>query len=486
MTLPIYNYSDRGDSWLSDDIGASNTALTVASGGNFSNSNFIIMIQAEKILVATRSGASFSSMTRGVDGTSAITHLATERVFERLSQFYFTHLQDSILTLGTTTPINVSASAVAGTSASVSRSDHTHFGVTIGGGGSFTLNFNNNPILAGQATLVQGAGASLSQSGGSITIGSTAGGGSFTLNLNNNPILTGQATLMQGAGASISQSGASITIGASNAGLALGTVTPAAITGSGLAGTSASAAPSDHVHAGVVSVTISGNPNQSGVISLLQGTGTSLNQSGGSITIGASNIGLALATTTPVDISSSALAGTSASADHSDHVHRGVLSFSVPTMAAMFGGIALVQGTGASLSQSGASITIGGSTIGGGLALDATGIVDIASTAVVGTSASATHGDHTHRGVLSISVPTMANMYGGVALVQGTGASLSQSGASITIGATGGAADLALTWRLPTGTETITAGYSAYVVGDYEIANGFVLDILANAVMEIG
>jgi hypothetical protein len=50
----------------------------------------------------------------------------------------------------------------------------------------------------------------------------------------------------------------------------------------------------------------------------------------------------------------------------------------------------------------------------------------------------------------------------------------------------GGASDIALTLRLPSIDETIPANYSAYVVGDYEIAGGTMLELAAGGVFEIG
>ena len=48
-----------------------------------------------------------------------------------------------------------------------------------------------------------------------------------------------------------------------------------------------------------------------------------------------------------------------------------------------------------------------------------------------------------------------------------------------------GGSEVPLSNRSPAGDVTITAGYSAVVVGDYEIASGFILDLLTNSVLEI-
>lgn len=149
--------------------------------------------------------------------------------------------------------------------------------------------------------------------------------------------------------------------------VSLATTTPTDISSSGIAGTSASAAANDHVHKGITSVTVSGNPNSYGVISLIQGNGASLSQSGGSITIGAPAGG-------------------------------GSFTLNFNNNPILSGQATLIQGAGASLSQSGASITI----------------------ASTGTSHTLNFNNN----------PILA---GQTTLVQGTGASLSQSGASITI-----------------------------------------------------
>lgn len=48
------------------------------------------------------------------------------------------------------------------------------------------------------------------------------------------------------------------------------------------------------------------------------------------------------------------------------------------------------------------------------------------------------------------------------------------------------APDIALSLVAPSIDETITAGYSAYISGTYEIASSFMLDILTDSVFEIG
>jgi hypothetical protein len=108
-----------------------------------------------------------------------------------------------------------------------------------------------------------------------------------------------------------------------------------------------------------------------------------------------------LATTTPNDISASGTAGTGTSATRNDHVHRGVFSISVPGNPNSYGGIALVQGTGASLSQSGASITIG-ATGGGGGTLSTDTPAGVGASPNAGGASVGAPSNHIHKGILSI------------------------------------------------------------------------------------
>ena len=48
-----------------------------------------------------------------------------------------------------------------------------------------------------------------------------------------------------------------------------------------------------------------------------------------------------------------------------------------------------------------------------------------------------------------------------------------------------GAGEVAMSNRLPAGTITVATGYGATVVGDYEIASGYILDLSSNSVLEI-
>lgn len=70
-------FSNNAQTTLASDIGAGALSLTVANGAVFpSSGNFRIIIGAEYILVGARSGNVLSSLTRGIESSSATTHSA--------------------------------------------------------------------------------------------------------------------------------------------------------------------------------------------------------------------------------------------------------------------------------------------------------------------------------------------------------------------------------------------------------------------------
>lgn len=118
-----------------------------------------------------------------------------------------------------------------------------------------------------------------------------------------------------------------VPISAGSAGAILATTTPTLISGSGLAGTSASGARSDHVHQGVATISASGNAPSYGGILFLPGTNASISQSGGSITFyGGSAGGANNSTDTPAGVGASPNAGGASVSAPSNHIHKGILS----------------------------------------------------------------------------------------------------------------------------------------------------------------
>lgn len=68
----------------------------------------------------------------------------------------------------------------------------------------------------------------------------------------------------------------------------------------------------------------------------------------------------------------------------------------------------------------------------------------------------------------------------------GAGVTASGAGSETTVTITGSAGSLNLNQLAPTGDQSITAGYCVYTSDYYEIADGFMLDILVDSVFEIG
>ena len=69
----------------------------------------------------------------------------------------------------------------------------------------------------------------------------------------------------------------------------------------------------------------------------------------------------------------------------------------------------------------------------------------------------------------------------------GAGVTVASAAGKQSISIPGGAgADIPASLRLPTTDQTIATGYSAYIVGDYEIASGTFLELASNSVLEIG
>lgn len=223
-------------------------------------------------------------------------------------------------------------------------------------------------------------------------------------------------------------------------GIVLDDTSPVDIGSSAAAGTSGSAAHGDHVHRGVHSVMKSGGVFAFGDIVFVPGVGISIDQSSGSFTINSAN-GTVLDATSPADIAASAVVGTSGSAAHGDHTHRGLHAIYAPGNSFAFGDIALIAGSNITVTQSSGSFTIAGTGGGGGGSLDSTNPVDVGSSAVVGTSGSAAHGDHVHRGVHSVSTPGGSFAYGDTVLVAGANVTVTQSSGSFTITSTGGGMD---------------------------------------------
>jgi hypothetical protein len=101
----VLNVTNRAGSTLAATIDSAVQSLTVASGSLFPASNFIITIDDERILVGTRTGNTFSSLTRGY-GSTAASHELGVRVELHIVAEVITELQEHVIALeeGTQTP----------------------------------------------------------------------------------------------------------------------------------------------------------------------------------------------------------------------------------------------------------------------------------------------------------------------------------------------------------------------------------------------
>ena len=195
--------------------------------------------------------------------------------------------------------------------------------------------------------------------------------------------------------------------------------------------TTGAAASSVDDHYEVATINIPDQPFVVGNVNLIAGANLAITQSGGSFTFTSTGAGPDFDSVGPADVAGTSGTGAGASVSRNDHIHRGLTSINMPDNTPIYGSANLISGTGASLSQSGTSITIGG-------LLATVGPSDIAGASVLGIGTSAAKSDHVHRGVQSINVPNNALIYGPVYILQGTGMAITQSGASISFVATGG------------------------------------------------
>lgn len=110
----------------------------------------------------------------------------------------------------------------------------------------------------------------------------------------------GNIQLKSGGGVSLTQSSGSVTISATSTGTPIDyTTTPTGVLGTPQIGTSGSASPSDHGHAGVAGIYVSPNPSSLGEIELIAGTNITITQYGSGFTFDASSAGGVTTVSTP-------------------------------------------------------------------------------------------------------------------------------------------------------------------------------------------
>lgn len=92
------NFANFATSTLNGSITSGATSLTVTTGQGslFPSSNFLVTIDAEILLITSRSGDTFTIGTRGYDGTTAASHSSAATVQLAACAYNFTHLWQNI------------------------------------------------------------------------------------------------------------------------------------------------------------------------------------------------------------------------------------------------------------------------------------------------------------------------------------------------------------------------------------------------------
>lgn len=72
--MTIYNVANNASTALAADLTAGATSLTVEDGFAFPADNFLVSIDDEIIKVGSRSGDTFSGLSRAQEGTAAAAH----------------------------------------------------------------------------------------------------------------------------------------------------------------------------------------------------------------------------------------------------------------------------------------------------------------------------------------------------------------------------------------------------------------------------
>jgi hypothetical protein len=89
--------ANNAQSALAQAIDATATSFSVVDGSSFPTDNFLISADDEIMLVGARSGNTFSSVTRGHEGTTAAAHVSGTAVENRFTAGTYTQLADALL-----------------------------------------------------------------------------------------------------------------------------------------------------------------------------------------------------------------------------------------------------------------------------------------------------------------------------------------------------------------------------------------------------
>jgi hypothetical protein len=221
-----------------------------------------------------------------------------------------TTTQQGKVSLSAAAPGNIAATGAAGTAtASVANADHTHEGL-------HSISKSGSAQILGDATLSSAGGVTLTQTLNDIQIDA--------------PALTA--------------------------------VAPQDVGSTNQVGIGTASARADHVHEGVHTVKLSGDPDIYGDVTLAVSNGTTATQAGSTITFSSP----ALTVTAAQDVGSTGSAGVATDSARSDHVHRGVSSVSKNGSAQLYGNVTFSAGAGITITQTLQDIQIAGSGGGGG------------------------------------------------------------------------------------------------------------------------
>ena len=119
--MPRINAANNARTTLTANINSSVTSFSVVDGSAFPVENFIISINDEIMFVGTRSSNTFSSITRGTEGTSPAAHSAGDRVENRFTAGTAKEMWDDIESKET--PAGAQAKATAAETAAKAYTD---------------------------------------------------------------------------------------------------------------------------------------------------------------------------------------------------------------------------------------------------------------------------------------------------------------------------------------------------------------------------
>lgn len=358
--------------------------------------------------------------------------------------------------LTSTTPSAIAATSAVGTATTSARADHTHEG-------THSVVLSGETPIKGDVTIAVSGGTTGSQLGSTITIsspplsstaaaeiGSTASAGTGTnsaredhvhrgmhsLSKSGSSQLFGDVTLSQGTNITLTQSSQDIQIATTAANVT--SSTPSDVAATAAVGTATDAARADHVHKGAASVGLQGGTKLYGDVAVRASTVTG---SIATVSIDSPNNAIVIGTTPFAgtgrvqSVGSANAAGTDTTPIRSDHVHQGVHSVAKNGSAALYGDVTFSEGTNVTLTQVGNDISIATS-----LTPSSSTPQDVGASGSSGVATDVSRSDHVHKGVHSVAKSGGTQLFGDVAIAEGTNVSITQVGNTLTIASTAGGA----------------------------------------------